>query len=36
VLEEAEDGGETAEELAVANVPAADEENTRDDEEGGA
>jgi len=36
VLEEAENGGETAEELAVANVPAPDEENTRDDEEGGA
>jgi len=36
VLEEAEDGGETAEELAVANVPASDEENTEDNEEGGA
>jgi transcription termination/antitermination protein NusA len=36
VLEEAEDGGETAAEIAVANVPASDENNTRDEEEGGA
>jgi transcription termination/antitermination protein NusA len=39
VLEEAENGGETAEEQAVDNLPAPDhetEEGTRDNEEGGA
>ena len=39
VLEEAEDGGVTAEELAIDNVPAPEEgteENTKDNEEGGA
>jgi transcription termination/antitermination protein NusA len=39
VLEEAEEDGETAEELAVENIPSAEDEigeSTRDNEEGGA
>jgi N utilization substance protein A len=36
VLEEAEDGGLTSEELAVDNVPETDKEGTGDNEEGGA
>ena len=39
VLEEAENGGDTAEELAVANVPASDEgaeQKAKENEEGGA